>query len=88
MRDIISLVEIDSSALSHVLGGNGNPPPNIREQCGTPPPNGSSSNWNVNADIPLNKIPYVGRYLPNIHIGGNGQSTSDYKTCVDAATRR
>ena len=77
---------IDSQLLSNVLGGNGTP--DIKNQCGTPPPNGNSSSWNLNADLPLNKIPYVGKYLPNLHIGGGGQRTSDYKTCVDAVTGR
>jgi hypothetical protein len=77
---------IDASLLSHVTGGAGSP--DIRGQCGTPPPGGSSSNWGFNADLPLSKIPYVGRYLPDIHLGGNGQRTSDYKTCVDAVTGR
>lgn len=74
---------IDTSALSQVIGGA---TPDIQSQCGTPPPNGSSNSWGFNASLPLSKIPYVGKYLPDINIGGNGQSTSDYKTCVDAVT--
>ena len=77
---------IEPSLLSHVTGGTTSP--NIRAQCGLPPQNGSSNSWGFRADIPLSRIPYVGRYLPDIHLGGNGQRTSDYKTCVDAATGR
>jgi hypothetical protein len=77
---------IDSSVLSQVTGGAN--PPDIRGQCGLPPASGSSNSWGFQADVPLSRIPYVGRWLPDIHIGGNGQTTSDYKTCVDAVTGR
>ncbi|HEX8113189.1 MAG TPA: hypothetical protein VF516_35910 [Kofleriaceae bacterium] len=77
---------IDTSVLSQVIGGASGP--DIQGQCGTPPPNGSSNSWGFHASLPLSKIPYVGRYLPDINIGGNGQRTSDYKTCVDAVTGR
>jgi hypothetical protein len=77
---------IDPSVLSQVLGGASSP--DIKGQCGLPPANGSSNSWGFHVNLPLSRIPYVGRYLPDINLGGNGQRTSDYKTCVDAVTRR
>ncbi|HEX7839227.1 MAG TPA: hypothetical protein VF469_17235 [Kofleriaceae bacterium] len=85
MHHAIEIVAIESSLLSHVTGGVA---PNVKDQCGPPPPNGSSNSWGFHVNVPLSRIPYVGRYLPDINIGGNGQQTSDYKTCVDAVTGR
>ena len=82
----ISFATIDPTLLSSIGGGAG--APNIKDQCGPPPPNGGSSNWNFHVNVPLSKIPYVGKYLPDINVGGDGQRTSDYKTCVDAVTGR
>ncbi|HEU4729515.1 MAG TPA: hypothetical protein VFT22_16560 [Kofleriaceae bacterium] len=84
MRHQASFISIDPATLSLVGGGAGSP--DIKGQCGTPPPGGNSSGWNFHASVPLSKIPYVGKYLPDLNVGGNGQKTSDYKTCVDAVT--
>jgi hypothetical protein len=84
MNDFQAL-EIDPTLLFHVTGGAGGQP-NIKDQCGLPPQNGNSSSWNLGFNLPLSKIPYVGRFLPDITANGGGQRTSDYKTCVDAVT--